>query len=53
MESKSAIGKINISENTYHLVNDEFDCDYRGEIEAKNGERLKMYFVKQPVGVEV
>ena len=53
MESSSTLGKINISEFTYQLVNDEFDCEYRGEIEAKNGERLKMYFVKQAVEVEV
>ena len=53
MESSSTLGKINISEFTYQLVNDEFDCEYRGEIEAKNGEKLKMYFVKEPIEVEV
>lgn len=52
MEASSTIGKINISQNTYQLVNDEFDCEFRGEIEAKNGEKLKMYFVKQPTAVE-
>ena len=52
MESGSKNSKINISENTYQLVNDEFDCEFRGEIEAKNGEKLKMYFVKQPTAVE-
>ena len=36
MESKSETGKINISENTYELIKDDFDCEYRGEIEAKN-----------------
>ena len=45
MESNSEPGKINISENTYELVKDEFRCTYRGEIEAKNRGGLKMYFV--------
>ena len=53
MESSSSVGKINISENTFQLVNDEFDCEFRGEIEAKNGEKLKMYFVKQPATVQI
>lgn len=46
MESSSIAGKINISENTYRLVKDDFECNYRGEIEAKNGQKLKMYFVE-------
>ncbi|WP_310377609.1 adenylate/guanylate cyclase domain-containing protein [Flavobacterium sp.] len=45
MESNSEPGKINISENTYHLVKDIIKCDYRGEIEVKNRGMLKMYFV--------
>ena len=46
MESHSDIGKINISENTYDLVKEKFDCEYRGEVEVKNGRILKMYYVK-------
>src|SRR3970040_3160434 len=45
MESNSEPGKINVSENTYELIKDTFDCDYRGEIEAKNKGMMKMYFV--------
>ncbi len=45
MEQNSEAGKINISETTYELVNDKFNCEYRGEIEAKNKGKLKMYFV--------
>mgnify|MGYP000430132785 CR=1 FL=1 len=48
MESMSEPGKVNISENTYALVKDDFDCAYRGEIEAKNRGKLKMYFVHPP-----
>ena len=45
MENSGQADKINISENTYQLIKDFFDCTCRGEIEAKNGLILKMYFV--------
>ena len=45
MESNSEPGKINISATTYELVKDNFDCEYRGEIEVKNRGTMKMYFV--------
>jgi adenylate cyclase len=45
MEQNSEAGKINISQSTYELVKDKFNCEYRGEIEAKNKGKLKMYFV--------
>jgi len=47
MESSGATGKINISDSTYHLVKDYFDCEYRGEIEAKNSGKVKMYFLNR------
>ena len=47
MESNSEPGKINISENTYQLIKDQFKCTYRGEIEAKNKGMMKMYFVDE------
>ena len=46
METCSELGKINISENTYELVKDKFDCEYRGEIMVKNKGMMKMYFVE-------
>ncbi|NND80128.1 MAG: tetratricopeptide repeat protein, partial [Maribacter sp.] len=45
MESMSESGKINISKSTYELIKSEYDCEYRGEIEAKNRGKVKMYFV--------
>ena len=45
MESSSVPGKINISENTYQFIKNDFDCAYRGEIASKDGKKLKMYFV--------
>jgi class 3 adenylate cyclase len=45
MESNSIPGKINIAQNTYDLVKEVYDCEYRGEIKVKNRGSLKMYFV--------
>ena len=45
MESHSEPGKVNVSENTYQLIKEEFNCDYRGMIDAKNKGMMKMYFV--------
>lgn len=46
MEQNGEPGKVNISEATYELVKDKFSTEYRGEIEAKNKGKLKMYFVE-------
>jgi class 3 adenylate cyclase len=46
MESMSEPGMINISEDTFELISDVYDCEYRGEIEAKNKGLMRMYFVK-------
>ena len=48
MESASEPGKINLSENTYELVKDVFDCEYRGEIEVKNKGMMKMFYLMEP-----
>ena len=45
MESNSQEGKINISHNTYLLINNNYECEYRGEIDVKNKGMMKMYFV--------
>jgi len=50
LESNSEPGKINVSENTYKLIRDSFDCEYRGEIEAKNKGMMKMYYVHKKKG---
>ncbi len=46
MESSGQIGEVNISHDTYLLIQNYFDCHYRGKIMAKNKGLLKMYFVK-------
>jgi len=45
MESMSEPGKINISENTYQLIKDVYNCSFRGEYNVKNRGMMKMYFV--------
>lgn len=45
MESGGEIGKVNISEAVYMQIKDYFECTYRGEIDAKNKGKVKMYFV--------
>jgi adenylate cyclase len=49
MESNSEPGKINISEYTYQIIKNDFECEYRGEIEVKNKGMMKMYFVNDPI----
>jgi len=46
MEQYGEAGKVNISESTYQLVKDHFECTPRGKIAAKNKGDLDMYFVK-------
>jgi len=46
MESSGEAGKVNISGSTYQLVKDKFNCEYRGEIEAKGKGKVKMYFIE-------
>jgi class 3 adenylate cyclase len=46
MESSGEVGQVNVSETTYELVKDKFNCFYRGEIEAKGKGKLKMYYVR-------
>lgn len=45
MEQHGESGKVNISETTYDLIQRDFNCTYRGKIEAKNKGALSMYFV--------
>lgn len=45
MESSGEVGKINISETTYELVKDKFNCTHRGKITAKGKGEIDMYFV--------
>jgi class 3 adenylate cyclase len=46
MESSGEIGKVNISESTYAQVGTYFNCEYRGEVEAKGKGKVKMFFAE-------
>lgn len=46
MQQNCDPGKINISDSTYQLIKDSVPCLYRGEVEAKNKGKLKMYYVE-------
>lgn len=45
-ESHGIENQLNITENTYQLVKDFYECEYRGEIDVKNLGKVNMYFVK-------
>ncbi len=53
LEAASEPGKINISETTYQLIKGEYNCNFRGEIEAKNRGKLKMYLLvnRKSIGI--
>jgi class 3 adenylate cyclase len=53
MEQHSVAGSINVSESVYLQTKDLFDFEYRGEMEAKNKGKMKMYFVKARVAEAV
>lgn len=45
MESNSEPGRVNVSQSTYMLIKDDYDCIYRGKIDVKNKGFVEMYFV--------
>ncbi len=46
MESSGVAGKINVSGITFQLINDFFECEYRGKMPIKYKGETDMYFVK-------
>jgi len=48
MESNSEPGKINVSEATYELIKEQFECTPRGKIAVKGAGEKTMYFVEKP-----
>ncbi|TVR83429.1 MAG: hypothetical protein EA409_02840 [Saprospirales bacterium] len=47
LETTCQPGKINISDSTYQIVKDHFNCSYRGEIETKGKGKVSMYYVEE------
>ena len=46
MEQSGEPGMVNISGTTYELIKDKFQCNFRGQITAKNKGPMDMYFVE-------
>lgn len=46
LERSSAPNRINISEETYQLIRNEYDFDYSGTCEVKGKGQLAMYYVR-------
>ena len=49
-EAASKVGRITITDATYQLVKEKFNCTPRGEVKIKHGRKMPMYFVE---GVKV
>jgi adenylate cyclase len=45
MESSGEVNRVNISGFTHSLIQDFFECEYRGKITAKGKGKVDMYFV--------
>lgn len=45
MESSGVPGRVNISGDTYEMIKENFVCEYRGKVAAKNKGEIDMYFV--------
>ncbi|MCP4130023.1 MAG: PAS domain S-box protein [bacterium] len=45
MEESSLPGKVNVSQSTYELIKDFFECSHRGKVTAKNMGQMDMYLV--------
>lgn len=45
MESSGEPGRVNVSGETYARLKDRFECEHRGQVEAKNKGAIDMYFL--------
>ena len=46
IERSCESNRINISSDTFTLIKNIYDCEYRGRIKVKDGRQIEMYFVK-------
>jgi predicted ATPase/class 3 adenylate cyclase/tRNA A-37 threonylcarbamoyl transferase component Bud32 len=49
MEQNSEPNRINISQSTYELVKEKFNCRFRGKQPAKNKGLIEMYFIENGI----
>lgn len=45
LETSGRIGKVNISNTTFQMVKEEYECTFRGQLPIKNRGEVRMYFV--------
>lgn len=45
LESAGEVGRVNVSAYTHHLIQDDFQSEYRGRVDAKGKGEVDMYFV--------
>ncbi len=45
MESGGSVGKVNVTQQTFEIVQDYFEGAYREEIDAKNIGKVRAYFI--------
>ena len=50
IESSGEVGRVNVSASTYDLIQKDFECTYRGKVNAKGKGKIDMYFVTGKVG---
>ena len=50
MESSGQPGRVQISDATYELIRDDFECELRGEIEVKGKGLMRTWFVLGRIG---
>ena len=46
MESSGAVGRVNLSESTWALVEEFIECEERGHVQTKDKRDLRMYFAE-------
>ena len=49
LERSGETEKINVSQATYELIKDDFECMYRGKIYVKHKGEIDMYFVRAQI----
>ncbi len=50
MESHGAAGKVQITRETYALIQDEFVCEPRGTVNVKGKGEMEVWYVTGEVG---
>ncbi len=47
MQTEGSVGRVNVSGDTFNIIKDYFEFEYRGKIAIKNADKTDMYFVNR------